>query len=103
MVILLGWLQAGVVIFLLFTGWVCKGVDFTLYRVWVPLSWLQVGVDVVNSEVIYLGRLLVGVVILWLFAGWVGMGIDFTLYRVWVPLSWLQAGVEVVISEVSQL
>ena len=33
---------------------VIKGVDFTLYRVWVPLSWLQVGavVDVVNSKVI---------------------------------------------------
>ena len=50
----MGRLQAGVVIFWLFTGWVGKGVDFTLYRVWVPLSWLQVGVvvDVVNSKVI---------------------------------------------------
>ena len=41
--------QKLLVIFLLFTGWVYKGVDFTLYRVWVPLSWLKVGVDVVNS------------------------------------------------------
>ena len=84
----MGRLWARVVIFWLFVGWVGMGINFTLYRVGVLLSRLQVGVEVVISGVstpaLYRGvvtlamlqvgiRLQAGVVILWLFVGWVGM------------------------------
>ena len=50
-VIQLGRLWARAVIFWLFVGWVGMGIDFTLYRVGMLLSRLQVGVEVVISEV----------------------------------------------------